>query len=85
MNNLNNMDLSPKKKQELLKAAAAQLGTSPEMLAKQLESGKFDKALGSMPKDEANMLVKALSDKATAQKILSSPQAQAIYKKLSGS
>lgn len=85
MNSMNNMNLSPKKQQELIKAAAAQLGTSPEALKKQLENGTFDKALSTMPQNEANMLLKALSDKATAQKILSSPQAQAIYKKLSGS
>lgn len=85
MNSMNNMNLSPKKQQELIKAAAAQLGTSPEALQKQLENGTFDKALSTMPQNEANMLLKALSDKATAQKILSSPQAQAIYKKLSGS
>lgn len=82
MNSVKN--LPDRKKQELLNAAAAQLGTSPENLKKLLENGTFDKILGNMPKSEASMLTKALSDKSTAEKILSSPQAQAIYKKLSG-
>lgn len=80
MNSLKNLPDS--KKQALLTAAAQKLGTSPDDLRRQLENGTFDKALGNMPKGDAAMLMKALSDKTTAEKILSSPQAQAIYKKL---
>lgn len=75
--------LTPKQMQTLLSAASKQLGTTPEVLQAQLKSGTFDKALAGMPQNEAAMLTKALSDKATCEKILSSPQAQAIYKKLS--
>jgi hypothetical protein len=82
MSNFNN--LSPKAMQALLNTAAKQLKTTPEVLEKQLKSGTFDKALAGMPKSEADKLTKALSDKETCEKLLSSPQAQAIYKKLSG-
>lgn len=82
MNSLKNLPDS--KKQELLNAAAQKLGISPEELKKQLESGTFDKALCNMPRNDAAMLVKALSDQNTAEKILSSPQAKAIYQKLCG-
>lgn len=81
-NNLNNMN--PQALQGLLSVASKKLGTTPEQLQKQLQDGTFDKALAGMPKNEAAMLTQALSNKAMAERILSSPQAQAIYKKLSG-
>jgi hypothetical protein len=80
-NNFNNIPAD--KLNVLLKAAAGKLGTTPDKLEAQLKSGAFDKALAGMPKDEAQKLTAALSDKKTCEKILSSPQAQAIYKKLS--
>lgn len=78
----NSNQLNPKALQGLLNIAAKKLGTSPETLQKQLQDGTFDKALNSMPSNEAAMLKQALSNPKTAEKILSSPQAQAIYKKL---
>ncbi|MDO4945029.1 MAG: hypothetical protein Q4E74_07500 [Ruminococcus sp.] len=81
-NNLNN--INPQALQGLLSVASKKLGTTPEKLQKQLQDGTFEQALAGMPKNEAAMLTQALSNKATAEKILSTPQAQAIYKKLSG-
>lgn len=83
MNNFNNLD--PKTMQALLQAAAGKLNTTPAELQKQLQNGTFDKALASMPQSDAQKLTQALSNKQTCEKILSSPQAQAIYKKLSES
>lgn len=81
MDNFNN--LSPKALQGLLNVASKKLNTTPEVLQKQLSDGTFDKALAGMPPKDAEMLKQALSNKATCEKILSSPQAKAIYKKLS--
>ena len=80
-NSFNSMD--PKAMQALLAVASRKLGTTPDVLKGQLESGVYDRALG-MPQNEAMMLQKALSDPKTAEKILSSPQARAIFKKLQG-
>lgn len=77
MDNINN-------KKALLDAAAKKLGVSADVLERQLRDGTFEKALRNMPSAEAAMLTKALSDKAACERILSSPQAQALYKKLSG-
>lgn len=44
---LNSMNLSPKKLQELLNLAAKKMGMTPEELKKQVESGKFDYLLNS--------------------------------------
>ena len=80
-NSFNSMD--PKAMQALLAVASRKLGTTPDVLKGQLESGVYDRALQGMPQNEAMMLQKALSDP-TAEKILSSPQARAIFKKLQG-
>ncbi|WP_124100526.1 hypothetical protein [Ruminococcus sp. Marseille-P6503] len=80
MSNLNQPN--PKGLQALLNIASQKLGTSPEVLQRQLQDGTFEKALSTMPGSEAAKLRQALSNPKTAEKILSTPQAQAIYKKL---
>ncbi|MCD7727602.1 MAG: hypothetical protein LUH57_04585 [Ruminococcus sp.] len=77
------MKINDKQLEALLSVASKKLNTSPETLKSQLESGVFDQALSSMNKTDAERLTKALSDPKIAQKILSTPQAQEIYKKLS--
>ena len=77
-NSFNSMD--PKAMQALLAVASRKLGTTPDVLKGQLESGVYDRALQGMPQNEAMMLQKALSDPKTAEKILSSPQ-QGRYSK----
>ena len=80
MNSMNNID--SKKMAALLAMASKKLGTTPDALKSQLESGKFDKALSSLPKGHQEKLKRALSDKNSAQQLLSDPRAQEIYKKL---
>ena len=77
-----NNGFDQKKMSALLGIASKKLGTSPEALKAQLESGSFDKALGNLPKMQQAKLRQALSDPKTAEKMLSTPQAQEIYKKL---
>ncbi|MFT3952863.1 MAG: hypothetical protein QM689_13165 [Oscillospiraceae bacterium] len=76
------LKLSQKSLDSLMKIASQKLGTSPEELKKQLESGNFDKALASMPKDEGEKLLAALSNPKIAEKLLSTPQAQEIFKQI---
>lgn len=73
---------NPQALQALLSIASKKLNTTPEVLQRQLQDGTFEKALAAMPGNEAAMLRQALSNPKTAEKILSTPQAQAIYKKL---
>ncbi len=68
----------------LLEIVSKKLGVPKEQLKCELESGKFDSALKNMkPADEAmfNSLVK--NPKALEQ-FMSTPQAQALYRKLTG-
>lgn len=78
----NSNQMNPQALQALLGIASKKLGTSPEVLQKQLQDGTFEKALGNMPGADATRLKQALSNPKTAEKILSTPQAKAIYKKL---
>ena len=77
-----NTNIDPKKLSALLSIASKKLGTNPATLRSQLESGSFDKALSSLPQTQRSKLKKALSDPKSAEKLLSDPQAQKIYKTL---
>lgn len=55
-NSFNSMD--PKAMQALLAVASRKLGTTPDVLKGQLESGVYDRALQGMPQNEAMMLQK---------------------------
>lgn len=81
MSNLNQMN--PQALQALLGIASKKLGTTPEKLQQQLQDGTFEKALGNMPgNDAAKSKAGFVKIPKTAEKILSSPQAKAIYNKL---
>ncbi len=76
------MKLSQKSLEQLLMLASKKLNTTPQELKKMLENGNFDRALASMPPDESKKLLAALSNPAVAEKLLSSAQAQEIFKNL---
>lgn len=76
--------LDPKQVDQLLAAAGKKLGVPPAQLRQELESGKYDKVLKNMsPKDSA-MLQKVLKNPEMVEKLVSSPQAQALYQKKIG-
>lgn len=77
-----NTNFDPNKFSALLNIASKKLGTDPNTLRSQLESGSFDKALGNLPQAQQSKLRQALSDPKTAEKLLSTPQAREIYNKL---
>lgn len=77
-----NIDSS--KADELLKVAGKKLGVPPEELKKQLESGKFDAALKNMSKSDAAKFNQVMKNPKLIEKLISAPQAQALYKKLTG-
>lgn len=78
-------NVPPEKMEALLKAASAKLGVPPEKLKRELMQGKFDTALKNMKPDEAAKFSKAVADPRMVEKLMSTPQAQALYKKLTGS
>ena len=76
--------LDPKQVDQLLTAASKKLGVPPQQLKNELESGKFDKVLGNMSQKDSAMLQKVLQNPKMAEKLINSPQAKALYQKLSG-
>lgn len=80
--NKNNID--PKGLNGLLDIVSKKIGVAPEKLKQELESGKFDSAIAGMSKSDAAKFQQALNNPKLVEKLMSTPQAKAIYKKLSG-
>lgn len=76
--------LDPKQVDQLLEAASKKLGVPPHQLKAELESGKYDKVLKNMNQKDSAMLQKVLQNPKMVEKLISSPQAKALYQKLSG-
>ena len=68
----------------LLGAVSKKIGVSSDQLRKELAEGKFDSALASMNENDASKLQRVMNDPKLIEKMMSTPQAQALYKKLSG-
>ncbi len=77
-----NMD--QKKLESLLQAVSQKLGMPPEQLRAELAAGKFDAAMKSMNQAEAAKFSQALQNPQMVERLMSTPQAQALYKKLTG-
>ena len=80
--NLNNAN--PQNVDALLKILGGKLNMSPDKLRKEAEAGRFDSALKNMKPDEAKKFNQVLSNPQLLEKMMSAPQAQALYKKLTG-
>ena len=70
--------------ENLLNSVSEKLGKSPEELKKATQSGNIENLLGGLNQNDAQKIQKVLSDKNIANKLLASPQAQSLIKKLLG-
>ena len=68
----------------LLSAVSKKIGVPPEQLKRELEAGKFDSALSAMGSREAEKFSQAVKNPQLVEKLMSTPQAKALYKKLTG-
>lgn len=80
--NKNNID--PGKANALINVISKKIGVPPEKLKNELESGKFDNTLAAMNKNDAAKFQQVLNNPKMIEKMMSTPQAAALYKKLSG-
>lgn len=76
---LNNSEIN-----NLLNGLSQRLDTSPEVLKENIEKGNLNNILNKMNSHQAKRIQKILDNKEQSEKILNSPQAQAIIKKLMG-
>ena len=81
---MNSNNIDPKKVNGLLTAIRKKIGVSPEKLKSELEAGKFDSALSAMSKNDAQKFQQAINNPKLVEKMMSTPQAKSLYKKLSG-
>ncbi len=75
---------NPQNVDALLKTVSGKLGVPPEKLKNELMQGKFDSALKNMKPEEAQKFNQVLSNPHLIEKLMSAPQAQALYNKLTG-
>ncbi len=66
---------------KLLQTAAERLGTDPQSLKQKAESGELSQLLGQLSPSDSQKMQQVLSDPQAANKLLSTPQAQALLKK----
>lgn len=81
---MNNNNIDPNKISGLLSAVSKKIGVSPDKLRTELEEGKFDSAIAAMSKNDAAKFQQAVNNPKLVEKMMSTPQAKALYKKLSG-
>ena len=79
------MDLKNQDMEGLLQAVSKKLGVPTDRLRKELQAGKFDSALQSMNPADAAKFQQAVRNPQMVEKLMSTPQAQALYRKLTGS
>ena len=79
-----NSNIDPKKISGLLNAVSKKIGVSPEKLRTELEEGKFDSALSAMNSNDAAKFRQAVNNPKLVERMMSTPQAKALYEKLSG-
>lgn len=77
---------SEKEKQinDLIKNVSRRLGESPDKLKSALKSRNLNEIIKGLNPKESEKIKKALDDKDTASRLLSSPQAQKLLKNLMG-
>ena len=66
---------------KLLQTAAERLGTDPQSLKQKAESGALSQLLSQLSPSDSQKMQQVLSDPQAANKLLSTPQAQALLKK----
>jgi hypothetical protein len=77
-----NDKLNNKNLDTMVDIVSKKLNVKPEELKKQLQEGKFDKALNNMDSEQSKKFNQLMNNPQLAQKLLSTPQLQALYKKL---
>lgn len=68
----------------MIEMLSQRLNAEPEQVKEALEKGKLDKVLMNMDSKQAQKISSILSDPEQSRKVLATPQAQALIKKLMG-
>lgn len=78
---MNNKD---KQIQDIINSLSKRLGENPNTLKSNAQQGEIGKILNKMDSSQAQKIQSILNDKEATEKLLQTPQAQALLKKLMG-
>ena len=81
---MDNKNIDKKQLNGLLNAVSRKIGVPADQLKKGLEEGKFDSALSAMGDSDAAKFQQAVKNPKLVEKLMSTPQAKALYTKLTG-
>ncbi|MEE1125488.1 MAG: hypothetical protein U0L18_06070 [Acutalibacteraceae bacterium] len=70
--------------QNILNSLSQKLGESPDKLKANMQNGDMSKVFNNMDRKQAERVQSILNDREKTEKLLSTPQAQALLKKLMG-
>ena len=76
--------IDPSKANELLNVVSKKLNIPADELKKQLEAFNFDAAINKMSKSDSAKFNQIMKNPKMIEKLISTPQAQALYKKMTG-
>ncbi|MBD5114481.1 MAG: hypothetical protein HDT46_04655 [Ruminococcaceae bacterium] len=68
--------------EKMIELASKKLGISSEKLKRSLETGNVDDMLGNMRKEDADKLKRVMDNPSVKEKLLNSPEAANIIKKM---
>lgn len=70
--------------QDIINSLSKRLGENPDKLKQNAQSGDIGKILNQMDRKQAQKVQNILNDKEQTERLLKTPQAQALLKKLMG-
>lgn len=82
INMQNNNHNNNQKLEELLRQLSQKMGTEPDKLRSSAQKGDVSQVVSGLRPEDAQKVQKVLSDKDAQEKLLATPQAQMLLKKL---
>lgn len=79
-----NPKINPNNLDALLKVVSTKINVPADVLKNQLEKGQFDEVLNNMNNEESNKFRQVMNNPKLAEKIMTTPQAQELYRKITG-
>ena len=79
-----NPKINPNNLDALLKVVSTKINVPADVLRSQLEKGQFDEVLNNMNNEESNKFRQVMNNPKLAEKIMTTPQAQELYRKITG-
>ncbi len=77
------MNINPNNMNSLFDVISKKLNVPAETLKQEFEQGKFDSAMNNMKPGDAQIFNQLIKNPQLIEKMMSTPQAQELYKKLS--